>query len=441
MFKIGDFSKLAQVSVKTLRYYDRLNLLKPAWIDRFTGYRYYTPEQLPRLNRILALKDLGFTLEQIGQVLRDDLSAAELRGMMRMKQSELERQLREEQARLGRVEARLRQIEREGALPTYEVVLKSIPSQRVAGIRDRVPGVGHIASLFDELQAYLKRQDVTLEPASPSLAVYYDAEYRERGLDVEVAVPLTRALHLMARVQVHELDGVERMACAVHHGPYERLGEAYQALLRWVESNGYRASRPNRDVYLYPPQQDRSPADYVTEVQIPVQKKTLPLFLRTFFVSSQNQESNKMEPKIVEKLAFTVVGMPYYGKNENGEIKDLWVEFNPRIPEIKDIVDGAFGMCAQPDESGAFKYLAGMGVSSAEDVPEGMQVWEVPAQKYAVFPCTLSTIGEAYKYAFETWLPQSEYEFADSYDFEYYDESFDDEDIENATLYIYIPIK
>ena len=90
MFKIGDFSKLAQVSVKTLRHYGKMGLIKPAWIDRFSGYRYYTADQLPRLNRILALKDLGFSLEQIRQLLRDDLPAAELRGMMRMKQAEVE---------------------------------------------------------------------------------------------------------------------------------------------------------------------------------------------------------------------------------------------------------------------------------------------------------------------------------------------------------------
>ena len=108
MFKIGDFSRLAQVSVKTLRYYDRLGLLTPAWIDRYSGYRYYTAGQLPRLNRILALKDLGFSLDQVKRLLQDDLPVAELRGMMRMKQLELEGQLREEQARLERVENRLR---------------------------------------------------------------------------------------------------------------------------------------------------------------------------------------------------------------------------------------------------------------------------------------------------------------------------------------------
>jgi DNA-binding transcriptional MerR regulator len=106
MLKIGDLSRLAQVSVKTLRYYSNLGLLKPEWIDRFTGYRYYAPEQLARLNRILALRDLGFSLEQIGGLLSEWVTAEELRGMLRLRRAELEHSLNEERSRLSRVEAR-----------------------------------------------------------------------------------------------------------------------------------------------------------------------------------------------------------------------------------------------------------------------------------------------------------------------------------------------
>src|SRR5262245_65829749 len=121
MLRIGDFSKLAQVPVPTLRYYDRLGLLKPAQVDKFTDYRYYTVEQLPRLNRILALKDLGFSLEQIERLLDEDLSLEQLRGMLKMKQAEVEQHLAEEHERLARIAARLRQIEREGSMTNYDV--------------------------------------------------------------------------------------------------------------------------------------------------------------------------------------------------------------------------------------------------------------------------------------------------------------------------------
>lgn len=116
MLKIGDFAKMAQVSTKTVRYYDQRGLLKPAWIDRFSGYRYYTAEQLTRLNHILALKELRFTLDQIGHILETPLSLDELRGMFRLKHAELERHIQEEQSRLARIESRLAQIEQGDAL-------------------------------------------------------------------------------------------------------------------------------------------------------------------------------------------------------------------------------------------------------------------------------------------------------------------------------------
>ncbi len=91
--------------------------------------------------------------------------------------------------------------------------------------------------------------------------------------------------------------------------------------------------------------------------------------------------------------------MLYYGKNEKYEISQLWGEFNPRMKEIRHIVDGAFGLCEPADKSGAFRYLAAMAVSDASVIPDGMEVWKVPDQKYSVFPCTLNTLKATYHYA------------------------------------------
>ena len=435
MLKIGDFSKLAQVSVKTLRYYGQLGLLKPAWIDRFTSYRYYTLDQLPRLNRILALKDLGFSLEQIRRMLRDDLSAAELRGMMRMKHAELERHIDSEQARLARVEARLRQIEREGALPQYDVVLKSVPPQRVVGIRDVVPGYREVVQLFDELRAYLRKHRVMLDATYPYTAIYYDAEYHDQGVDAEATAPLARPLRGTARAIVHELPGVETMACVVHQGDYGGLSEAYNRLVAWVETNGFRVAGPNRDVFLQEPKLGLSETNLVTEVQFPVEKKPISVFV------TQQKEKGEMEPKIVTKPAFTVVGMLLRGKSYDPKIPQLWDAFVPRIGEIKHHSGWheSYGICRDLDP-GHIEYVAGIPVTSTADIPEGMVSCDVPEQTYAVFPCTLKTIHEAYEYAFETWLPGSGYQRGDGPDFEHYDESFNPE-VEGSHFHIYIPIK
>jgi len=150
-----------------------------------------------------------------------------------------------------------------------------------------------------------------------------------------------------------------------------------------------------------------------------------------------------MEPKIATRPAFTIVGMLYRGKNEKGEIPQMWDEFISRADEIKRKVNPhvAYGVIDNFDmRSGEFDYVAGFEVESIADIPEGMVSWEVPEGTYAVFTCTLPTLMEAFQYAYKTWLPQSGYSRADGPEFELYDENFDPED-ESSEMYIYIPIK
>ncbi len=182
--KIGDFSRLGRVSVVTLRHYDALGLLPAAHVDAENGYRSYAMDQLPRLHRILALKDLGFSLDQIAPLLADDLPVQQLRGMLLLRRSELERQVRAEQARLAAVEARLGQMEREGFSITYDVVVRAVPALLVAAIREVAPTVASIEQLFEEAEAFAARHNA--RAAAPPLAIYYDsgvprARYRPGG--------------------------------------------------------------------------------------------------------------------------------------------------------------------------------------------------------------------------------------------------------------------
>ena len=256
--------------MKTLRYYDEIGLLKPAKVDRFTGYRYYSADQLPRLNRILALKDLGLSLAQIAQLLDGDLPPQQIRGMLRLKRVEAQQKVEEEQARLARVEWRLRQIEKEGIMSAQEVVLKKVPAMTVASVRDVIPTYSDISQLFGEVFAHLGQHGV--RPAGPPLGIYHDEEFRERDADVEVAVPVAGSLPKGERVTVHELPAIEEMAGTVYQGPYEAIGEAYNQLMAWIEANGYRITGPCREVYIQGPESGRDPATYVTEVQFPVEK-------------------------------------------------------------------------------------------------------------------------------------------------------------------------
>ena len=272
MIRIGDFSKLSRVSIKTLRFYDEMELLKPVDVDRFTGYRYYEFDQLPRLYRILALKELGFSLEEIGHLLEGNLSAEQMRGMLKLRQAEIRQRVEEEAGRLERVELWLREIEQEDSVSKYDVVIKKIEPTRVASVRGVVPTPPDQRSLWDELMGYLHQKNARM--IGPPMALYHDPEFKERDWDIEVVMPIGNGLESGQSVQVYDLPGAEKMACVVHTGPFATIGEAYDAVAKWIDQNGYHIVGPGRELNLRLPDKpgDQNDPNTVNEIQFPVEK-------------------------------------------------------------------------------------------------------------------------------------------------------------------------
>lgn len=272
MIRIGDFSKLSQVSIKALRYYDEMGLLKPISIDRETGYRYYSVSQLSRLNRILALKDLGFSLQQIGQVLNEGVSPEQLHGMLRLKRAELQQHIADEQERLARIEARLKTIDMEDMMPDYDVVLKQVDAQLVAGVRDKLASYPEVGRLIGEACGHLGSFGIN-SMTLLSAAIWYDDSHKDSDIDGEGVLYLKAPVPGNERVKVYELPAVT-VASVIHKGAYNQFTQAYEALLRWIEANGYTIVGPNREIYLECSQPVRQDDDsYVTEIQFPVAKK------------------------------------------------------------------------------------------------------------------------------------------------------------------------
>jgi DNA-binding transcriptional MerR regulator len=283
MLTIGEFAWLSQVTVDALRHYDRLNLLKPAHLDRFTGYRYYSLKQLPRLNRILALKELGLPLSEIGRLLDQPITADEIRSILQDKRSELAAHIQETQTRLARVEAHLRQIEMEGKMPDHEVLLKTVPAQWVASVREKMAWQGQdilgpaITHMFDEVCEHLDRQKVT--PAGPGIALWHESQFvhtdvNQEEIDLETAMPIKGPAPEGGRVKVREISKSE-VAYTVHHGDFSGLPRAKQALFAWIEDNGYRRDGAIREVYLYhhpDHQANQDSPHHITEIQFPVVK-------------------------------------------------------------------------------------------------------------------------------------------------------------------------
>ncbi|MBM3696311.1 MAG: MerR family transcriptional regulator [Actinobacteria bacterium] len=272
MFKIGDFSRLCRVPVSALRYYADLGLLEPAAVEPASGYRYYDAAQLRLVNRIVALKDLGLTLEEVRAVLAEGLSREELRGMLRLKRAEATRRVAEEQERLERVEARLRLIEKEGKMPEQEVVVKAVSEVRGLGMREKVAGTAAIGEFIGDGFAGLGMAG--LAPAGPPLTIYHDPEFTPESIDVEMVCPVPAGVTgpVMTpggrRLEMCSVPAGE-VAVLVHVGPYETIGEAYQALAEWVGQHGYRVSGPPQEIYLTSPQ---DPGPPVTEIRFPVDR-------------------------------------------------------------------------------------------------------------------------------------------------------------------------
>lgn len=273
MLTIGLFAQVGQVSVQTLRHYDRLGLLKPGRVDTFTNYRYYTLDQLPRLYRILALKELGLSLEQIGIILDDDISVEQIRGMLRLRRAQLQQTLNEAQQQLARVEEHIRQIEQEGRMPEVNVILKTVEPILVAGRRVRIPvneGVvlEDLNTAFMETWQYVNQHNAVAE--APPIAVWYTPAEQLMDEDVEGAFVLKHQIPSSERIEVHELPQVY-VAANMHQGDFRAFRDSNKALLSWIERNGYRITGPFREVYY---KWDREHLeDTMVEIQFPVSKE------------------------------------------------------------------------------------------------------------------------------------------------------------------------
>jgi DNA-binding transcriptional MerR regulator len=268
MLNIGEFARLGQVSPRMLRHYDRTGLLIPDRVDPDTGYRSYGVSQLGRLHRLLALKDLGFTLEQIGPLLDREAPAEELRGMLELRRAQIEQTVAEDQARLRRVEAHLRAIEGSTTVNTQDIVIKQTQPLRVAEATGTAAGLTHeqIAPVFMELAPRVI-EHLTRSGAGTTMMVgHYDEPREDGSVDVHVGFEIgDQAVLAGDGIEVVDLPVVE-VASVVHRGTMAGVGEVYERMIQWIEDSGYRLDGYSRELYL--DTEDGVPS--VTELQVPI---------------------------------------------------------------------------------------------------------------------------------------------------------------------------
>lgn len=276
MFRIGEFSRIARVSARLLRYYDELGLLRPGVVDASTGYRYYTTTQLQRLNRILVLRDLGLSLEQIGDVIDQQASADQLRAMLEVRRADAERALAEESARLKQIEARIAQLDTGAGADFDDVLIRAEPARRIVSVRTTVGSFIEARELIGDLARALPRQ-LPRESLGQIIGIAHSPEFEPDAIDVELGFLVNGALPerlpavACGTLAVRELPAVELMAACVRVGLPEHAHLITGKIGRFVELNGFRIAGPSREVFLRRPRLDRM-EESVVEMQFPVER-------------------------------------------------------------------------------------------------------------------------------------------------------------------------
>jgi len=278
MFRIGDFSRIARVSARLLRFYDELGLFVPANADVQTGYRYYAIEQLAELNRILVLKELGFNLDQVRDILRAKIDPSELRNMLVLRRNDVEQTLALEARRLQQIETRIAQLENDGTLSADDVIVRAEPAREILSLRRTVPSFAAARGLILELRE-LARPLLPRGSTPTLLAIAHSPQFEQDELDVEFAFVLDGVSPVEgpagASLTRRTLESVERMAVCIRVGLPEDAHLVTAKIGRYLAASGDVLAGPSREVFLKLPSPERM-HESVVEMQFAIGPRAAP---------------------------------------------------------------------------------------------------------------------------------------------------------------------
>lgn len=275
MLKVGHFSRIAGVSVRLLHHYEALGLFQPAFIDPHTGYRYYKAVQMSDLNKILALKDLGLTLQEIKQYVDESISHEELNGMLKLKQSQVYQGIEDELLRLKRIEYRLKQLDKQEIPLLDNVIIKPIPAQPYLAVRRTIP-IDDFGIFLEQLISAMKTRKLKFPGTLTVLE--HSPSFPDENFDLEMGFLLPIDNQLIGNelalgdslvLAQRELPAVRQMATYLHTGTWGSEMNIYMGLGQWIETHGFEIDGAIREVYFEVA--SRKEENNVVELQIPVQ--------------------------------------------------------------------------------------------------------------------------------------------------------------------------
>ncbi len=275
MFKIGDFSKLTFVSIRMLRYYDEIGLFKPIKIDNFTNYRYYSAAQIPLLNLIVRLRDMGLKAEEIRFIIQENDNEKQLQLLIK-KKLELSQQIHDDELKLQQLTTFITKYNKEETIMKFEAVVKNIPSCTVLALNAVIPTYSQEGELWGKFMELVGKQNLfaNLKEGGYCYAMFFEEDHKEGVIHIEIGDEVTGLTKEVVGLEVKALPAIEQALTILVKGPYEvNIQEGFNFAGTWMEENDYDFSGPPRTQYIKGPGDTKDPAEYVTEIQIPIKKR------------------------------------------------------------------------------------------------------------------------------------------------------------------------
>lgn len=273
IFKIGEFSKLSQISIRMLRYYDEVEILKPAEIDRYTGYRLYSTDQLIQANKIMFLRDVGFGSKEIASIVEnwdDEL----IKKQLDQKRLEIVTVIEKEKAKLAKIDLAKRDIAAEKMKIHYSVAMKSVPSYQVLSLRRVIPNYYGEGMLWKEMAAFVEGRGITI--GEGTISIYHDIEYKEEDVDVELCVPVQHVGENENGFTYRITEAIPHMAYIMVYGGFENIAGSFIKFANWLQSHPqYRMAGTSRQIVHRGPWNEEQVENYLIEIQVPLEKSTL----------------------------------------------------------------------------------------------------------------------------------------------------------------------
>lgn len=270
MYRIGLFSQITKTTIKTLRYYDEVGLLKPAYIDPENGYRYYTSNQMVDLHKVIALRQMGFTVEEVIFIMNGE----NIESIMDIRKREIESQLKDTLDQLSRINYYITE-SKETSNMKYNAIVKQTPECIVYTKRFLAPSYESYYEIIPDIGKEVLSLNPGLKCAIPEYCFieYQDGEYRENNINVEHCEAVEKMGVESDTIKFKKLPSIT-VVSVLHQGAYEYLKDAYTYAFNWIEENDYIVVGNVRESYIDGIwNKDKDVEQWLTEIQIPIAKK------------------------------------------------------------------------------------------------------------------------------------------------------------------------